>query len=232
VRALRLFIAAGLLVLGTVVGEVLPASAHGDVVAITIEHYSFSPASLTIDVGGTVTWTNNDQAPHDITTTSSPEALKSPTLSKGMSWSHTFTTPGTYVYICSIHPDMRATLVVKAAPAPIASVPATAAPAATAPAATAPHHDGQPNVRPASAPTSAGGTGMIATPNAAAPRGQARTAITSSAAAAVPRAVSSPQLASATGPVATVRPLLVVAGIVTAGAVLCLLMLASRPNEG
>ena len=95
--------------------------AQAQAIPIDMSGYAFHPAMLTITVGETVTWTNHDQAPHDVTTTSAPVALHSSTLAKGALWSYTFTTPGTYRYICSIHPDMTATLVVRPAPTPVAA---------------------------------------------------------------------------------------------------------------
>jgi len=74
--------------------------------------YQFTPASLSIAVGDTVTWTNHDTAPHNIVVTDGPEKFTSPTLQTGQTFSHTFTQAGTYSYYCSIHPDMKATLTV------------------------------------------------------------------------------------------------------------------------
>lgn len=74
--------------------------------------YKFTPATLSIAVGDTVTWTNHDTAPHNIVVTDGPEKFTSPTLQTGQTFSHTFTQAGTYSYYCSIHPDMKATLTV------------------------------------------------------------------------------------------------------------------------
>jgi plastocyanin len=113
----------------------LPTNAVAATHAITIANFAFVPADTTITAGDTVTWTNTDPAPHDVTVTSGPVAIHSPTIATGQSWTYTFTMPGTYAYICSIHPDMRATLVV--APAPTrAVVPAAPVRIATPPART------------------------------------------------------------------------------------------------
>jgi plastocyanin len=106
---IRLLLAAVLLLL------LAPTPAAAATQAVTMAQYSFGPAALTVHVGDTVTWTNQDQAPHDVTTTSAPVALHSPTLSTGQSWTYTFTQPGAYAYICSIHPDMKARITVLAA---------------------------------------------------------------------------------------------------------------------
>ncbi|GAA3433825.1 cupredoxin family copper-binding protein [Kutzneria kofuensis] len=76
--------------------------------AVTMAQYAFAPASLTVHVGDTITWTNQDQAPHDVTTRRRTGRVHSPMLMTGQSWTYTFTQPGTYAYICSIHPDMKA----------------------------------------------------------------------------------------------------------------------------
>lgn len=75
---------------------------------VTIANFAFSPAAVTVPAGTTLTWTNNDSAPHDI----SGGPLHSPTLSQGQTWSYTFSTAGTYSYICSIHPYMTGSVTV------------------------------------------------------------------------------------------------------------------------
>ena len=74
--------------------------------------FRFSPSSITVGAGDTVTWTNNGSAPegHDV----SGSGLGSGTLHNGQSYSHTFTSPGTFSYICSIHPFMKGTVTVQA----------------------------------------------------------------------------------------------------------------------
>jgi plastocyanin len=86
-----------------------------------IANFAFSPNPITIKVGDTVTWTNKDTAPHDVTSQGGPFA--SQTLNTGATFSYTATTPGTFTYICTIHPYMVGTLIVQAASAP--GIPAT-----------------------------------------------------------------------------------------------------------
>lgn len=57
-------------------------------------------------------WTNEDTAPHTVTTTSGPAKFDSGNLGKGESWSYTFTKAGTYQYYCAVHPDMTASVTV------------------------------------------------------------------------------------------------------------------------
>ena len=113
--ALALLLAALILfVLGSI--EMARAATH----AVTIADFAFSPPMLTITAGDTVTWTNEDQVVH--TATSATGAFDSGDLAQGASFSFTFTTPGTYAYVCSPHPDMTGQIVVQsAAPAQTAA---------------------------------------------------------------------------------------------------------------
>ena len=108
-----------------VVALAMPASSAvaASPIAVTIKGYRFDPSPLTVHVGDTVAWTNEDTAPHDVTSTAGPIPLQSPMLHTGASWTYTFTTAGTYTYICSIHPDMHGVVTVLAVAAP----PSTAA---------------------------------------------------------------------------------------------------------
>jgi plastocyanin len=82
--------------------------------AVSIDNFTFTPASLTVKAGTTVTWTNRDDIPHGIA--SDDNAFKkSKALDTDDAYSFTFTTPGTYKYFCYIHPHMVGTIVVEAA---------------------------------------------------------------------------------------------------------------------
>jgi plastocyanin len=76
---------------------------------ISIENFSFNSAAITIDKGTTVTWTNNDSAPHQIKS----DTFNSGTLSNGQSYSNTFNDSGTFNYSCAIHPSMTGSITVK-----------------------------------------------------------------------------------------------------------------------
>lgn len=78
---------------------------------VAIESFAFSPATLTIAVGDTVTWTNNDSAAH--TATADDDSFDSGSLNRGDSFSHTFDEAGTYAYICTFHPNMTGEIVVE-----------------------------------------------------------------------------------------------------------------------
>jgi hypothetical protein len=73
--------------------------------------FRFSPSSITIGTGDTVSWTNNGKEPHDVT----GDGLSSGILNPGQGYSHTFTSAGTFNYICSIHPfNMKGSVTVLA----------------------------------------------------------------------------------------------------------------------
>ena len=89
--------------------------ARGATHAVAIAEFAFSPATLTITAGDTVTWTNEDQVAH--TATSTTGAFDSGVLDQGESFVLTFTSPGTYDYLCTPHPTMTGRIVVEAAAA-------------------------------------------------------------------------------------------------------------------
>ena len=78
---------------------------------ITIKNFMFSPASLTVGVGSTVTWTNADEEPHTIVSDSG--LFRSNAVDTKESFSFKFDKPGTYRFFCSIHPQMVGTIIVK-----------------------------------------------------------------------------------------------------------------------
>ena len=81
--------------------------------AVEIKGFAFNPATITVSKGTTITWTQQDSAPHTVTTTDAPVAFDSGSLSKGGTFSYTFDTSGTYEYYCSIHPSMKAKVIVQ-----------------------------------------------------------------------------------------------------------------------
>ncbi len=85
-----------------------PSSASPGSVAIV--DFSFAPSPLSVPAGTTVTWTNDGERSH--TVTADDGSFSSGTLAPGQTFSHTFTTPGTYSYHCSIHGSMTAKVVV------------------------------------------------------------------------------------------------------------------------
>lgn len=80
--------------------------------SVSIKNFTFVPASITVKAGTTVTWTNGDQDPHTVTSDGKAGPLNSKPLNEGDSYRYTFTQPGTYSYLCTIHPFMTATVTV------------------------------------------------------------------------------------------------------------------------
>ncbi|MCV7131624.1 cupredoxin family copper-binding protein [Mycobacterium hodleri] len=80
--------------------------------AVAIDGFAFLPASLGVRVGDTVTWTNRDEDPH--TVVAGDGSFRSQVLGSGGTFSFTFPRPGTFDYVCSIHPFMHGTVVVTA----------------------------------------------------------------------------------------------------------------------
>lgn len=72
----------------------------------------YSPPTITVVIGknNTVTWVNNDIAPH--TVTADDGSFNSGNMNPGDTWTHVFTTPGTYTYHCIYHPWMHGTIIV------------------------------------------------------------------------------------------------------------------------
>jgi plastocyanin len=87
-----------------------PAQNGGQTDAVAIRNFAFAPAMMTVPVGTTITWTNDDQDAHTVSATGG--AFKSAALNNGDTFRFTFSKPGRYDYICSIHPFMTATVVV------------------------------------------------------------------------------------------------------------------------
>lgn len=78
---------------------------------IDISNFAFNPDSLTIIVGDTVRWTNNDSVGHTATQTNG--TFNSGTLTSGETFTYTFAQAGSYTYYCALHPSMTATISVQ-----------------------------------------------------------------------------------------------------------------------
>ncbi len=92
-----------------VVQPATPASTGG--ARVSIANFAFAPATLSVAARETVTWVNNDGAPHGLAYKDGAKGVN-PLLS-GASFSRTFDEPGTYDYICSVHPFMKGRVVVR-----------------------------------------------------------------------------------------------------------------------
>ncbi|MFI6363362.1 plastocyanin/azurin family copper-binding protein [Nocardia sp. NPDC050630] len=82
-------------------------------VTVDVTDMKFSPADVTVKVGETVTWKFKDSVPHTVQGIGDKAmGINSPIFDKG-EWSYTFFAPGTYRYLCSLHPQMRGTVTVE-----------------------------------------------------------------------------------------------------------------------
>jgi len=79
-------------------------------VAASIADFAFDPMTLSVTKGTTVTWTNSDGAGH--TVTADDGSFNGATAGGGGTFSHLFTTTGTFAYHCAIHPSMTGTVIV------------------------------------------------------------------------------------------------------------------------
>ena len=78
---------------------------------VKIDNFVFSPNPLTVAVGSTIRWTNQDDIPHNVV--SDVKSFKSKALDTDDTFTYTFTKPGTYTYFCSIHPKMTGKVIVQ-----------------------------------------------------------------------------------------------------------------------
>ncbi|MBP9818169.1 cupredoxin family copper-binding protein [Candidatus Shapirobacteria bacterium] len=86
-----------------------PAENQVESNTVTIKGSTFSPKTIKIKVGDTVTWVNDNQVPHNIQS----DSFYSPKLNQGDKYQYTFATAGTFYYICGIHPNMKGIVVVE-----------------------------------------------------------------------------------------------------------------------
>ena len=130
-----------------------PAASAQDEMTVSIQDFFFDPGQLTVAPGTTVTWVNEGQAPHTVTSTDGKE-LDSATLQPGDTYTFTFDEGDageTYAYQCTIHPQMTASVMVSggaemttpsasasASPSASPSASASASPSASASASVAP----------------------------------------------------------------------------------------------
>lgn len=90
--------------------EAVPAAA--DATAVEIKDFAFNPPAIEVPVGGSVTWSNQDNVPH--TATGLDRAiLQSGAIAFDASFTQAFETAGSYDYFCEFHPNMKGTIVVK-----------------------------------------------------------------------------------------------------------------------
>ena len=76
---------------------------------VAIQGFAYGPGTVKVKAGDTITWTNDDSAPHTVTAKSGGD-VDSGTLEKGASFEYTPEQAGTIEYFCAIHPDMLGTI--------------------------------------------------------------------------------------------------------------------------
>jgi plastocyanin len=112
----------------------VPAASAQDKMTVSIQDFFFDPGQLTVAPGTTVTWVNEGEAPHTVTSTDGKE-LDSATLQPGDTYSFTFKDDDageTYAYHCSIHPQMTASVKVSGGGEATSSASASMSPSASA----------------------------------------------------------------------------------------------------
>ena len=87
----------------------IPGVSQASARTVTVDDFAFSPASLSVRAGTTVTWKFKDSSKHNVTVTRGPARFHSKNIRHG-SDNHTLKRRGPYKLICSIHPDMRQTI--------------------------------------------------------------------------------------------------------------------------
>ena len=85
------------------------AQATGQPTAVSIDNFSFTPATLAVEKGTHVVWTNRDDIPHTVVDTQG--RFKSKVLDTDDKWEYVFGEAGTFEYFCSIHPHMKGKVV-------------------------------------------------------------------------------------------------------------------------
>ncbi|MFN8485812.1 MAG: c-type cytochrome [Anaerolineae bacterium] len=90
-----------------------PAAKSSNVVTVRISDYAYQPDRITVPVGTTVVWTNQDEEEHDVTSEGGQGLLSSPDFGQGGMYSFTFNQPGEYKYYCVPHDYMHGVVVVR-----------------------------------------------------------------------------------------------------------------------
>ncbi len=109
----RARVATAFVVFAFAAGLAASAAAAPAPATVKIDNFTFGPAAITVPVGTTVTWVNNDDIPHTVVA-NDRKTFRSKVLDTDDKFSFTFNAPGTYGYFCSIHPHMVGKVVVKA----------------------------------------------------------------------------------------------------------------------
>ena len=96
--------------------EAAGGGAAGPNVEVGMKDIQFDPKDVTVAKGGTITWTNNESVPHDVTKEDGPGPDFSSgkgNLNQGDTYKQTFDTAGKINYVCTIHPNMTGAVTVQ-----------------------------------------------------------------------------------------------------------------------
>lgn len=96
--------------LGVMLIAVASGGLRSNATKVSIKDLAYTPASVNVTVGGTVTWSNDDDRDHTVRSTDG--TVDSGNISPGKTFSHTFKTAGKFSYGCALHPRMKGTVVV------------------------------------------------------------------------------------------------------------------------
>jgi plastocyanin len=88
------------------------APSGGGTTAVAMKNIQFAPRDVTVKVGDTVKWTNQDSVAHNVTATGGA-SFKSSNFGKGGTYTYRAAAPGKISYVCTIHPGMDGTLTVR-----------------------------------------------------------------------------------------------------------------------
>jgi plastocyanin len=148
---------------------VLAAPALAANFSVQIRNFAFTPQSITVHAGDTVTWVNLDATAHRVHSTNG-QFPDSPDLQQSQAYPVTFNTPGVYAYICGIHPQMQGSVTVLqavATPTPTTPPPRTTAPppSPTATPSPTPSPTATPTESPTPSPTPTATTPPSPTPS-------------------------------------------------------------------
>lgn len=91
-------------------GDGKQKKADDKTVAVSIKDMAFDPATVSVKVGGTVVWSNNDDRDHSVV--AKDGSFKSGNISSGETYERTFAKAGKFAYACGYHPRMKGTVVV------------------------------------------------------------------------------------------------------------------------
>lgn len=213
-------------------GVALPWTALAASQTVTIQDFSFTPASVTVNMGESVTWRNTGGDPH--TATANAGAFDTGVLNPGQSKTIVFGTAGTFDYHCAIHASMRGTVTVLAVvvttppPTPLPTVAPTPSPTV----APTPVPTIAPTPAPTVAPTIAPTVTPAATPATSATRAAVPSVNPIAVATAIAVAVASPGAATTATPAPTppadAGPLPLVAGVVAIAGIAGVVLVAMR----